>query len=131
MPADNDKLKELLAGSADEPGENEGAPVGVGMTTPQENEGAQAEADTKVALALELLSQALPAYGAESDKGKPLMKSIESLQRAFGVKLDASRKLIPAELKMMMEAADMRTPEMMAAARPAGATPAAPMQLAA
>lgn len=96
----------------------ENGPVGAPMSTPQVNEGAQAEATAKIALAMKLLSMSLEPFGSETKEGEALMDSISKIQKTFGVKLDEGDRLIPAELKMLMEAAGQQSPEMQAANQP-------------
>jgi len=136
MAQDNSDLKKLLAGrdspkGAKPEGEASGAPVGAPQSTPQQNEGDQAQADAKIALAMKLLSQALPAYGSDSEKGSSLVEMISKGHRTFGVKLENAEKLIPAELKMLMASADMKSPEEQAGAAPSGGGAPAPMKMAA
>lgn len=126
MSGSGDKAAAPDAPSPDaEPG-----PIGAAMTTPQLNEGAQAEAQAKVALGMKMLSMALPPYGSESKEGSALMDAISKLQKAFGIRLDEGASMIPAELKMLFEAAGEQTPEMQAAMAPPAAAPA-PMPMAA
>lgn len=107
-------------------------PVGAAATTPQKDEGAQAEATVKIAIAMKMLSMALAPFGSDSEKGDALMKSISSLQRTFGVKLDEADKLIPAELKVLIESANMKSPEEQAlAAQSGGGGAQPPMKMAA
>lgn len=115
------------AGGPSSPQENPTGPTGVPMTTPQANEGAQAEAQAKLSLAMKLMSQSLVAYGSASKEGAALMDAIGKIQKAFGVKLDEGAKMIPAELKVLMEAAGQQTPEMQAAG--AGGAPGGQPQL--
>src|SRR5690348_10673056 len=120
MPADK-KLMELMSKSQDagsgEPSAAESAkgPVTSPMSTPQQNEGAKMSATAKIALGLKLLEQALAPFGSESKEGGALMESISKLTKTFGIKMDEGEKLIPAELKMLVEAAGQKTPEMQAA----------------
>lgn len=106
----------------------ENGPVGAPMSTPQVNEGAQAEATAKIALAMKLLSMSLEPFGSDTKEGKALMDSISKIQKTFGIKMDEGDRLIPAELKMLMEAAGQQSPEMQAANQPP-APPAMPAQL--
>lgn len=125
MPKD-DALMKLMSGGTKEKSEasvaseSPAGPVGVGMSTPQANEGAQAAATAKVALGLKILGLALEPYGSESKEGGAIMDAISKLTKTFGLKLDEGQKLIPAELKMLMEAAGAQTPEMQAAQQPPG-----------
>lgn len=130
MPAP-DKLMELMSKSQAEgqaePSAAESAkgPVTSPMSTPQQSEGAKMAATAKIALAMKLFDQALVSFGAESKEGSALMDSISKLTKTFGIKMDEGEKLIPAELKMLVEAAGQKTPEMQAAQAggPAGGAP--------
>lgn len=101
-------------------------PAGAAMTTPQVDEGAQAEAQTKVALALDLLEQALPPYGSETPEGMAILASITQLTKRFGIKRDEAKQMIPAELKALFQAAGMQSPEMQGAAGGGGQPNAQP-----
>lgn len=88
-----------------------GAPQGAAMTNPQAQEGAQAEAQTKIALALDLLEQAIQAFGSETPEGGAILGAISALVKKFGIQRDAAKQMIPAELKVLMESAGMKSPE--------------------
>lgn len=104
------------------------------MTTPQQNEGAQAQANVNITMALDLLEKALPAYGSESDEGGAILKALSMLTKRFGQKRDQAQGLIPSELRSLMEQSGMKSPESQAAAGAGGAPGAGgqpPMQQAA
>jgi hypothetical protein len=101
------------------------------MTTPQPNEGAQAQAMISVTMALDLLEKALPSFGAESEQGMAILKSLMVLTKLVGAQRKASEQLVPAELRSLMEMTGMQSPEQMGAAGAGGQPPAAPMPMAA
>lgn len=133
--AKNDNLVELMSQAEGDAGvpsiDAENGPVGAPMTTPQVNEGAQAEATAKVALAMKLLSASLEPFGAETKEGEALVDSISKIQKAFGIKMDEGAQLIPAELKMLIEIAGAQSPELQAAQAASSQPGAAPLQMAA
>lgn len=106
-------------------------PNGSPMSTPQENEGAKAQATVSIGLALDLLEKALPSFGSASPEGDAILKAITGLTRKFGGKREGSKQMIPAELKMLMEQSGMKSPEQQAAAGGGGQPGGAPQQMAA
>lgn len=74
-------------------------PGGAPMAKPQEREGLKEAARVNVHIAMNMLEQALPAYGAESKEGGKIIDILKSLNKAFG-KNDAS-DLVPAEVLQM------------------------------
>ena len=91
-----------------------GTPNGAPMTTPQPAEGEQQAAMIGVSLAMDLLEKALPPFGAESKEGQALMAAMSGLTKQLGEKRDSAKPLIPAELKVLMQQAGMKSPEMQA-----------------
>lgn len=139
MPA-NDALMQLVGGGQPQgtptagptPMEESGAPVGAGMSTPQPNEGAQAQAQVGITMAMDLLEKALIAYGSESKEGGEILKSLSGLQRIFGAQRKESEGMIPAELRALIEQTGSKSPESQAAMGAGGApAQAAPQQIAA
>lgn len=129
MPKDDALMKLMSKDESQGPGElaaeSTGGPVGSPMSTPQQSDGAKMEATAKVALAMKLLEQALVPYGAESKEGAAIMDSMSKLTKTLGIKMDEGEKLIPAELKLLLESAQMKSPELQAAQAggPAGGAP--------
>ena len=111
--------------------EEAGAPVGAGMSTPQPNEGAQAQAQVGITMAMDLLEKSLIAYGSESKEGGEILKALSGLQRIFGAQRKESEGLVPAELRALIEQSGMKSPESMAAMGAGGQPAAAPQAMAA
>lgn len=119
------------APAAGTPATGDGAPVGAPMTTPQPNEGAQQGAQVDIALALDLLEKALPAFGSESEEGKAVLAALSGLSRKFGQQRDKAQQLIPAELQQLMQS-QQASPELAAMqGQGGGAGAPPPMQAAA
>ncbi len=92
--AKKDNLIDLVAsqGQGDASSSDADAgPVGSPMSTPQAADGDRMESTSQVALALKLLSLALPPFGSETPEGDAIMSSITKLSKAFKVKLDEAR----------------------------------------
>ena len=134
MPIDP-KLLSVVGGGAPQGAPAGGpastGPVSQGMTTPQPNEGAQAQASVNVTMALDLLEKALPAFGAESEHGAAILKALSTLSKPFGAKRQQSQGLVAPELRAMMEQLGMKSPEQQALAGGGGQPGQPPMQQAA
>lgn len=134
MAIDENLLKVVAgkgrAAPTEEATPSEDAPVTSPMTTPNEDDGTKQEAIITVNIASKLLESTMLAFGTETAEAKAVMGALESLTKTFGETRDSSERLIPAELKVLMEKSGVRTPEQEAAAGPA-MPGAAPMQMAA
>ncbi len=69
------------------------------MAKPQEKAGIKEAARVNIHIAMNMLEQALPAFGSESKEGKSVLKILSMLSKEFG-KNDAS-DLVPAEVLQM------------------------------
>jgi hypothetical protein len=69
------------------------------MAKPQEKEGLKESARVNIHIAMNMLEQALPVFGAESKEGRGILKILSMLSKEFG-KQDAS-DLVPAEILQM------------------------------
>lgn len=78
------------------------APMGSPMATPQANHGEQEQAHAKVSIAVQLLEQSLPQFGANSVEGKALLRALTLLSKDFGSK--DSGDLVPAQVMQMVHA---------------------------
>ena len=83
--------------SSPEPG-----PAAAPMSTPQEPDGQKQGGMVQVAMALELMQQALPQVGVHTEEGKSLLKALTSLAKHFGK--PKQKELIPAEVAQMVGA---------------------------
>lgn len=90
------------------PGTNPQAqsPAAAPMSTPQNKRGLKAAAQTNVHIAINMLEEALPAFGSESPEGAKLLAALKSLSGLMA-KNDSS-DLVPAEVLQMVR----RLPQM-------------------
>lgn len=80
----------------------EPGPSAAPMSTPQEPEGVKQGGMVQVAMALELMQQALPQVGVHTEEGKSLLKALTQLAKHFGQ--PKQKELIPAEVAQMVGA---------------------------
>lgn len=76
------------------------APMGSPMMTPQPDRGIEEQAHAKVSIAVQLLEQSLPQFGANSKEGKALLRALTLLSKDFGGK--DSGDLVPAQVMQMV-----------------------------
>jgi len=69
------------------------------MSTPQDKKGLRAAAATNLHIAVNMLEEALPAFGSESPEGQKILKALSTLGGLVG-KRDNS-DLVPAEVLHM------------------------------
>ena len=81
-------------------------PGGAPMSTPQDKRGLKAAAQTNVHIAVNMLEEALPAFGSESQEGAKILAALKTLGGLIG-KRDTS-DLVPAEIMQMVR----RLPQM-------------------
>jgi hypothetical protein len=70
------------------------------MPQPQEKEGLKAAAQTNIHIAINMLEEALPAFGSESEEGKKIIKML-NIGAGMLAKRDSS-DLVPAEVLQMV-----------------------------
>jgi hypothetical protein len=100
------------------PGAPPGAPPGGGnaqpnqppnaspMSRPQNKQGLKAAAQTNVHIAINMLEEALPAFGSESKEGKVILEMLKKGSSLMGER--DSSDLVPAEILQMVR----RLPQM-------------------
>lgn len=93
-------------GGPPQPGIGGQAPGAAPMSSPQEKKGLKAAAATNVHIAVNMLEEALPAFGSESPEGGKILAALKSLSSMVG-KRDTS-DLVPAEILQMVR----RMPQM-------------------
>lgn len=69
------------------------------MSTPQDKKGLKAAAQVNVHIAVNMLEEALPAFGSESPEGAKILGALKTLSGMIG-KRDSS-DLVPAEMLHM------------------------------
>ena len=99
------------------------APMGAPMTTPEPKMGNKQGALVNLSLAMDLIEQALPVLGSESEEGQKLIGAIRSLTGIIGPRKGKTQELQGSEIMQMLQAlpqAGGMTPEgkAMAAAPP-------------
>jgi hypothetical protein len=73
------------------------------MSSPQPAAGEKQQAMIKVQQAMDLLEQALPDFGSESEEGGEILKTLSTLGKKFGGANRArSNELMPAELMNLL-----------------------------
>jgi hypothetical protein len=111
----------------------EAPPMGAPMATPEPKLGEKESASINVQTAMDLLEQALPKIGSDSEEGKAIMAAVTGLTKLFGKREAKSRELMPAEIMNMISSlpqAGGANPEQRVAAQapvPGTATPPLPM----
>jgi hypothetical protein len=70
------------------------------MSAPQEKKGLKAAAATNIHIAVNMLEEALPAFGSESSEGGKILAALKSLS-GLVAKRDSS-DLVPAEVLSMV-----------------------------
>lgn len=76
------------------------------MSGPQQKKGLMAAAQTNVHIAVNMLEEALPAFGSESPEGQSILEVLKKLSRLVGKK--DSSDLVPAEIMQLVS----RMPQM-------------------
>jgi len=82
------------------------APAAAPMSTPQDKRGVKAAAMTNIHIGVNMLEEALPAFGSESKEGGAIIKALNLLAPLLAKK-DTS-DLVPAEILQMVK----RLPQM-------------------
>lgn len=72
------------------------------MSTPQPQDGAKQGGMVQIAMAIEMMQQALPQVGSHTEEGKSILKALTQLSKHFGK--PKQRELIPAEVAQMVGA---------------------------
>lgn len=111
----------------------EAPPMGAPMSTAEPKMGEKETATINVQTAMDLLEQALPKIGADSEEGRAIMDAVTKLTKIFGKREAKTRELMPTEIMNMISSlpqAGGATPEQKVAAQapiPGTATPPLPM----
>lgn len=72
------------------------------MTSPQKPAGDEALADVNVKMAMDVLTNVLPIYGATSEKGMAIMDTLKKLSTRFGLETSKHQEAVPAEVAAML-----------------------------
>jgi hypothetical protein len=90
--------------------ENQGAmsdtsapPMASPMSTPEPKMGNREASMINISMAMDLLEQALPALGSESEEGQKLLGAVRSLTGIIGAKKSKTNELQPTEIMQMLQ----------------------------
>ena len=83
--------------------ENSAAPMGSPMSTPEPKMGNREASMINLSMAQDLLEQALPAVGSDSDEGRQILAAINTLNRVIGPKKSKTNELQPTEIMQMLQ----------------------------
>ena len=79
------------------------APMSAPMSTPEPKMGNREGAMVNLSMAMDLIKQALPALGADSEEGKKLLSTIRMITGVLGNKQDQASALQPSEILQMLQ----------------------------
>jgi hypothetical protein len=78
-------------------------PMASPMSTPEPKMGNREASMINISMAMDLLEQALPALGSESDEGQKLLGAVRSLTGIIGAKKSKVNELQPTEIMQMLQ----------------------------
>lgn len=102
-----DRLQALMRGDAAPSGaatppEEPAGPMAAPMSTPEPKMGNKEGALVNLSMALDLIEQALPALGSESEEGQRAIAAMRSLSGLLGSKKPRTNELQPAEILQLL-----------------------------
>jgi len=83
--------------------ENSAPPMGSPMSTPEPKMGNREAAMINLSMAQDLLEQALPAVGSDSDEGRSILNAIGTINKVIGPKKSKTNELQPTEIMQMLQ----------------------------
>ena len=83
--------------------EAETAPMPSPMTTPEPKSGEMEQARLNVMMALDMLQNALMAFGMQSEEGMALQEAVKKITGKFGERESETRQLMPAEIMNLIQ----------------------------
>lgn len=78
-------------------------PMGAPMSTPEPKMGNKEGAMVNISMAMDLIEQALPSLGSESEEGQKALAAIRSLTTLLGPKKQKTRELQQSEILQMLQ----------------------------
>lgn len=81
----------------------ETAPMSAPMSTPEPKMGSREGAMINLGMALDLIEQALPALGSESDEGQKALAALRTLTGIMGPRKNKTNELQQSEILQMMQ----------------------------
>jgi hypothetical protein len=79
------------------------APMASPMSTPEPKRGEEEAARLNVMMALDMLQQAMGAFGMDSPETKTIEKVVADITRRFGEREADTRRLMPSEIIQMIQ----------------------------
>ena len=79
------------------------APMASPMSTPEPKMGNREASLLNISMAMDLLEQALPALGSESEEGQKVLNGIRTLTTILGAKKAKTNSLQPTEIMQMLQ----------------------------
>lgn len=83
--------------------DSETPPMGAPMSTPEPKMGTREGAMVNLSMAMDLIEQALPAFGSESPEGAKALQVLRSLSGIVGGRKDKAKELQNAEIMQMLQ----------------------------
>jgi len=83
--------------------DNSALPMGSPMSTPEPKMGNREAAMINLSMAQDLLEQALPAVGSDSDEGRSILNAIGVINKVIGPKKSKTNELQPTEIMQMLQ----------------------------
>ena len=83
--------------------DNSAPPMASPMSTPEPKMGNREASMINISMAMDLLEQALPALGSESEEGQKLLGAVRSLTNIIGAKKSKVNELQPTEIMQMLQ----------------------------
>jgi len=83
--------------------ENSAPPMGSPMSTPEPKMGNREAAMINLSMAQDLLEQALPAVGSDSEEGRSILNAIGTINKVIGPKKSKTNELQPTEIMQMLQ----------------------------
>jgi len=83
-------------------GPTDAGPAPGPMMTPQKAGGHTAGAKAAVMVAMKVMEQSLPAFGATTEEGKAVLNAIKAIAKVFGEQESKDKELMPAEIQQLL-----------------------------
>ena len=79
------------------------APMGTPMSTPEPKMGNKEGAMVNLSMAQDLLEQALPSVGSDSEEGKAILNAINVINKVIGPRKGKTKELQQSEILQMLQ----------------------------
>jgi len=99
----NPELMKLMSGNPGGSPSDASPPQGAPMSSPQPKAGQKQGAMVNVAIAMDLLEQALPGLSTESPEGQTVLAALKGLSQHFKHEREKGKELVPQEIMQMMQ----------------------------